>query len=154
MGLVPRRTQLAALALAVTFTSAACATKRTPAPAPPAGTPRTGPSGPLTRALDTVVGLASYYGERFHGRTTASGVRFDMRKPVAAHPSYPFGTRVRVTNLANKRAIVVTIIDRGPTRRYQKAGVIIDLAKGAAQTLGFIRQGRQRVRIEVLEWGQ
>jgi rare lipoprotein A len=77
-----------------------------------------------------------------------------MRKPVAAHPSYPFGTRVRVTNLANKRAIVVTIIDRGPTRRYQKAGVIIDLAKGAAQTLGFIRQGRQRVRIEVLEWGQ
>ena len=160
MSSAPRATRLAVVAVAVMFTATACAGRRPAAPAPipgpaPSPTPEKGATrpGPSTRALASVVGLASYYGKRFHGRTTASGVRFDMHKPVAAHPSYPFGTRLRVTNLSNLRKIVVTVIDRGPTKRYQRAGVIIDLARGAAESLGFVRKGRQRVRVEVLEWG-
>jgi len=71
----------------------------------PAAAPSTGRSG----ILETRVGLASYYGRDFHGQITASGARFDMNALVAAHPSYPFGTRVRVTNLANDRSTVVRV---------------------------------------------
>jgi rare lipoprotein A len=86
--------------------------------------------------------------------TAASGVRFDMNAMVAAHPSYPFGTLVRVTNLRNGRSVRVRIQDRGPARRSRADGVIIDLSRGAAQTLGFIPNGRTRVRLEVLGWGR
>lgn len=103
-------------------------------------------------ALETRVGLASYYGEAFHGKITASGRPFDMNALVAAHPSYPFGTLLRVTNLANGRSVQVRILDRGPTRRIQAEGVIVDLSRRAAERLGYIRQGRTRVRLEVLEW--
>jgi rare lipoprotein A len=103
--------------------------------------------------LETYVGLASFYGPGFHGKLTASGVRFDMRRLVAAHPTYPFGTVVRVTNLTNGRSIVVRILDRGPARRAQADGVIIDLAQRAAERLGFVREGRTRVRLDVLRWG-
>jgi rare lipoprotein A len=103
--------------------------------------------------LETDVGLASFYGPGFHGKLTASGVRFDMRRLVAAHPTYPFGTVVRVTNLTNGRSIVVRILDRGPARRAQADGVIIDLAQRAAERLGFVREGRTRVRLDVLRWG-
>lgn len=120
--------------------------------------PRTpSPGGPPTRAetaLRAEVGLASYYGRGFHGRRTASGRRFDMRAPVAAHPEYPFGTRVRVTNLTNQRQVVLTIIDRGPSAGNQSEGVVIDVSQGAAERLAFIRAGRVRVRVEVLEWGR
>lgn len=122
----------------------ACAT-RSPAPAPSGGSTAT--------ILTTQEGLASYYGRRFHGKTTASGARFDMNAMVAAHPSYPFGTVVRVRNLKNGRAVRVKILDRGPTRRYQADGVIIDLSRGAAERLGFIQDGRARVRLEVLSLG-
>jgi rare lipoprotein A len=77
-----------------------------------------------------------------------------MNAMVAAHPSYPFGTVVRVRNLENGRSVRVKILDRGPTRRYQADGVIIDLSRGAAERLGFIRDGRARVRIEVLSFGE
>ena len=93
-----------------------------------------------------------YYGEEFHGKITASGRPFDMNALVAAHPSYPFGTLLRVTNLANGRSVQVRILDRGPTRRIQAEGVIVDLSRRAAERLGYIRQGRTRVRLEVLEW--
>lgn len=98
-------------------------------------------------------GLASYYGPGFDGKTTASGVPFDMNAMVAAHPSYPFGTVVRVTNLGNGRSVSVRIVDRGPAAAPQADGVIIDLSRGAAERLGFIREGRARVRIEVLGQG-
>lgn len=98
-------------------------------------------------------GLASYYGEGFHGRLTASGVRFDMHAMVAAHPSYPFGTVVRVTNLRNGRSVRVRILDRGPARHIRADGVVIDLSYGAARALGFLKEGRTRVRLEVLRWG-
>ena len=105
------------------------------------------------RTLEVREGLASYYGSEFHGKTTASGARFDMNAMVAAHPSYPFGTIVLVTNLTNRRSVQVRILDRGPARGPRAAGVLIDLSHGAAQALGFIRAGRTRVRLEVLSWG-
>lgn len=115
--------------------------------------PPASPSGTATRILETRVGLASYYGKEFHGRKTASGIRFDMNAIVAAHPSYPFGTRLRVTNLANGRSITVRIVDRGPALQRQASGIIIDLSRKAAEVLGFIQQGRARVRLDVLTWG-
>ena len=99
-------------------------------------------------------GLASYYGREFHGKTMASGTRFDMNAMVAAHPAYPFGTLVRVTNLRNGRSVQVRVLDRGPASGPRAAGVIIDLSYGAAQRLGFVRDGRTRVRVEVLRWGE
>ena len=99
-------------------------------------------------------GYASYYGRRFHGRTTASGTVFDNRAMLAAHPVYPFGTVVRVTNLSNQESVDVEIVDRGPTRAARRRGVIIDLSRAAAQSLGFMKRGRTRVRVEVLSWGE
>ena len=98
------------------------------------------------------MGLASYYGEAFHGKTMASGRPFDMNTLVAAHPSYPFGTVLRVTNITNGRAVQVRVLDRGPASRFQNEGVIIDLSRRAAERLAFVRQGRTRVRVDVLEW--
>jgi rare lipoprotein A len=115
--------------------------------------PVAAPSGSTTRILETREGLASYYGKEFQGRKTASGARFDMNAMVAAHPSYPFGTLLRVTNLANGRSISVRIVDRGPGPQHRGNGFIIDVSRKAAQVLGFLQQGRARVRLEVLAWG-
>ncbi len=92
------------------------------------------------------VGIASYYGKKFHGRPTASGERFDMHALTAAHRTLPFGTRVRVTNLENGTRVVLRINDRGPSSRER----IIDVSYGAARELGFVTQGLTRVRVEVL----
>jgi rare lipoprotein A len=135
-----RRIVVAVLALAVCVS--ACA-RRAPTPKPGAGSART---------TETRIGLASYYGRAFHGKITASGRPFDMNAMVAAHPSYPFGTLLRVTNLSNGRTVQVRVQDRGPARHPQAEGVIIDLSQRAAELLGFISQGRTRVRLEVLEW--
>lgn len=94
----------------------------------------------------TQVGIASYYANEYHGRATASGTRFDERRLTSAHPTLPFGTRVRVTNLENDRSVVVIITDRGPFGR----GRIIDVSRRAARDLGFLRAGIARVRIEAL----
>ena len=99
------------------------------------------------------MGLASFYGSEFHGRTTASGARFDMNAMVAAHPSYPFGTRLRVTNLANGRSATVRVVDRGPSQELRADGLIIDVSRRAAAVLRFVQQGRTRVRVDVLAWG-
>jgi|SRR5215468_2422396 len=106
------------------------------------------------KALKSQTGLASFYGSAFYGKKTASGERFDQTDWVAAHPSYPLGTVARVTNLKNNKSIEVRIIDRGPTRVNHSKGIIIDLSKSAAQELGFIREGRARVRVDVIEWGR
>ena len=92
------------------------------------------------------VGEASYYASRFHGRPAASGVAYDERRLTAAHRTLPFGTRVRVTNLANGRSVVVTITDRGPVRRDR----VIDVSRRAAHILGFERSGIARVRVKVV----
>jgi rare lipoprotein A len=91
-------------------------------------------------------GMASFYGGRFHGRLTASGVRFDSNAMTAAHRSLPFGTRVRVTHLGNGRTVDVRINDRGP----YVGGRIIDLSRGAAGVLGMHSQGVARVQVTVM----
>ena len=92
------------------------------------------------------VGRASFYGEGFHGRETASGEVFDQEAMTAAHRTLAFGTRLRVTNLANGASVVVTVNDRGPYVR----GRMIDLSLGAARTLGFVEDGTTRVRVKPL----
>ena len=111
------------------------------------------PTGTVSGILEVREGLASYYGAAFHGKTTASGSRFNMNALVAAHPSYPFGTMLRVTNLANGRSTSVRILDRGPAPKARANGIIIDLSRRAAEVLGFVQQGHARVRVEVLKWG-
>ena len=93
-------------------------------------------------------GTASWYGPGFHGRRTASGEVFDMYDYTAAHPFLPFGTRVRVTNLANHRSVVVRINDRGPHAKNR----IIDLSYQAAKKIGMIGPGTAKVRVEVVAY--
>jgi rare lipoprotein A len=97
-------------------------------------------------ALQTITGSASWYGGQFHGRKTANGERYDMNELTAAHKTLPFGTKVRVTNERNGRAVVVRINDRGPFVGKR----VIDLSRGAAQAVGMISQGVARVKLEVL----
>lgn len=93
------------------------------------------------------VGVASWYGEYFVGKPTASGEEYDMYDMTAAHPTLPLGTYVRVTNLRNGKAVVVKVNDRGPV----VAGRIIDLSYGAACVLQFERKGLQQVRLDVVK---
>ena len=93
------------------------------------------------------VGTASWYGEQFQGKQTASGEPFDMHDFTAAHPSLPLGSLVKVTNLRNGKAVVVRINDRGPVVE----GRIIDVSYTAAQALGFKERGVQRVRLELYQ---
>ena len=93
------------------------------------------------------VGTASWYGEYFVGRPTASGEDFDMYDMTAAHPTLPLGSYVRVTNLRNGRAVVVKVNDRGPV----VPGRIIDLSYGAAQVLQFEQRGLQKVRLDLVK---
>jgi rare lipoprotein A len=105
---------------------------------------------PALQALSTQEGLASYYSNDFQGRKTSSGAIFDNRSFTAAHRSYPFGTRVRVTNLKNHESVIVTINDRGP----KKPERVIDLTFAAAKQIGMEKIGLAPVRIEVLEFGE
>jgi rare lipoprotein A len=91
------------------------------------------------------VGTASWYGEQFQGKQTASGELFDMRDFTAAHPSLKLGTFVKVTNLRNGKVVVVRINDRGPV----VDGRIIDLSYNAARALGFKELGLQTVRLDL-----
>jgi len=93
------------------------------------------------------VGTASWYGEDFEGKPTASGEDYDMFDMTAAHPTLPLGTYVRVTNLRNGRAVVVKVNDRGPI----VPGRIIDLSYGAACVLRFEHRGLQRVRLDLIK---
>lgn len=94
-------------------------------------------------------GKASFYADKFEGVPTASGEKYRHNKMTAAHKTLPFGTKVRVTNLANNASVEVVINDRGP---YVE-GRVIDLSKSAAEKLGFIRDGLADVRIEVVDAG-
>ena len=137
------RVARATLVLCAVLILPACATRSKP----PAST------GPRGGILEVREGLASYYGPGFEGKVTASGTRFNMHAMIAAHPSYPFGTVLRVTNVSNGRAVELRVVDRGPAQGPRAEGVIIDVSYGAAQTLNFVRSGRTRVRVEVLRWG-
>jgi len=92
------------------------------------------------------IGTASWYGQIFDGKPTASGEPYDMYDMTAAHLTLPIGSYVRVTNLRNGRAVVVRVNDRGPI----VPGRIIDLSYGAAQALQFKQRGLQRVRLDLV----
>ncbi|UII34275.1 septal ring lytic transglycosylase RlpA family protein [Fulvivirga ulvae] len=91
-------------------------------------------------------GKASFYADKFEGRSTASGEKYRHTKLTAAHRTLPFGTSVKVTNLDNNKSVTVRINDRGPFVK----GRVIDLSKSAAQKLNFIRQGTADVKIEIV----
>ena len=103
--------------------------------------------------LETREGLASYYHPSLDGLKTASGIPYDDNALMAAHPSYPLGSVVRVTNMENATMVEVEITDRGPTAENVAEGVIIDLSGAAARTLGMLEAGRVRVKVEVIYWG-
>ena len=92
-------------------------------------------------------GRASWYGPGFHGKRTSNGETFDMHALTAAHRTLPMSSYARVTNLANGKSIVVRINDRGPFHSNR----VMDLSKGAATKLGFLRQGSANVKIEALQ---
>jgi rare lipoprotein A len=92
-----------------------------------------------------IIGVASYYAHKFHGRETASGEIYDETALTAAHRRLPFGTLVRVTNLVNGRSVVLRINDRGPFVE----GRVIDVSYRAARELDFVEEGLARVRLEV-----
>lgn len=94
----------------------------------------------------TAKGGASFYADKFHGRTTANGEKYDKNKYTAAHRKLPFGTMLKVTNLANGKSVIVRVNDRGPFVKNR----IIDLSRRAAQELDFIRQGVAKVKIEII----
>ena len=89
-------------------------------------------------------GIASWYGNEFHGRPTASGEIFDSSQLTAAHPTLPFGTVLTVTNTFNNKQVTVTVNDRGPFVSAR----IIDLSRGAAEILDMIHTGTARVIVE------
>lgn len=130
----PRRRAMAILAMAALGLLVGCA-----------GTPTSSPSSATLSSFDQR-GQASYYSDVYQGEETASGERYDRNAMTAAHPSLPFGTRVRVTNLDNGREVAVRINDRGPFI----SGRIIDLSYQAAEQLGMIRSGTAPVEVEVI----
>jgi len=92
-------------------------------------------------------GIASYYADKFEGRSTSNGEIYSHQELTAAHRSLPFGTKVKVTNLGNGKSVVVRINDRGPF----VDGRIIDLSKSAAEQIDMIRTGTAKVEIEIIK---
>jgi rare lipoprotein A len=95
---------------------------------------------------DALLGMASYYE---HGSLTASGEKFDARELTAAHPTLPFGTRLRVTNLSTGKSVTVRVNDRGPFVR----GRVVDVSYTAAQSLGMVGRGVAKVKLDVVHDG-
>ena len=106
-------------------------------------------SSSLRRSLEghALSGVASRYSDRFQGRRTANGERYDKRSYTAAHKTLPFGTQVKVTNKRNKRSVVVRINDRGPHIK----GRVLDLSDVAAREIGCHRAGLAYVSAVVVE---
>ena len=122
----------------------------TPAEPPPAVQKEPVRKAPAAAAGLPQTGQASWYGAVHHGKRTASGAIFDQTKLTAAHRSLPFGTRVKVTNVANGKSVEVEINDRGPYAGNR----IIDLSRAAAQALGMIESGTATVRLELSASGK
>jgi len=110
----------------------------------------TNPERTKESVLQVETGTASYYADEFNGKRTASGEIYDMNKLTAAHPEFPFGTIVRVTNTKNGLSVEVLINDRMPAFKDR----VIDLSLEAAKQIDMIRDGIQEVTVEVLKWGK
>ena len=116
-----------------------------PAPSPLApAQPADKKSAPVEAKLPQT-GEASWYGAKHQGKQTASGTTFDQARLTAAHPSLPFGSKIKVTNLSNGKSVEVEINDRGPFAENR----IIDLSQAAAKALGMIESGTTTVRLEL-----
>ncbi|MBC7826917.1 MAG: septal ring lytic transglycosylase RlpA family protein [Chitinophagaceae bacterium] len=90
-------------------------------------------------------GVASYYHDKFQNRLTASGEKFDQKKMTAAHNGLPLNTWIRVTNLSNKRSVIVRVNDRLHRRNTR----LVDLSNTAAKNLGYLGNGLTQVKVEV-----
>lgn len=97
-------------------------------------------------SVRSLFGTASYYAEKFNGRQTATGAIYDSRKMSAACNRLPLGTWIRVTNLRNKRVVIVQVNDR----LHPKNPRLVDMSRIAAERLGYIGRGLTQVRVEVL----
>lgn len=91
-------------------------------------------------------GMASFYSDKFEGRKTASGEAYKQKKMTAAHRTLPFNTKIKVTNLDNKKTVIVKVNDRGPFVNNR----ILDLSKAAAIKLDFIDKGVTKVKWELI----
>ena len=118
-----------------------------PSPFPEKVRPATPKATPEPAATDEQTGRAEYFSDDLEGQLTASGERFSNAGMTAASRQFPIGTRLRVTNLRNRRSVTVRVNDRGPSRR----GFIISVTRRAAEQLGFVKEGSARVRIQVLK---
>lgn len=116
----------------LTFVLSACATSRLCPSAMPG---------------QSETGYAVYYSDALHGKKTASGEPYDKKRMTAAHPCLPFDATVRVTNLANRRSVIVRVNDRGP---FGDRSRIIDVSRAAAEALDMVRSGKAMVEIEIL----
>jgi rare lipoprotein A len=144
-----RRRLAHGLALAVLFASLGAAQGPNNSEATPAPHSSVQPRPEVQQASKPnpyQVGTASWYGENFEGKPTASGEPYNMYEMTAAHLTLPMGSYVKVTNLRNNKAVVVRVNDRGPI----VPGRIIDLSYGAAQALQFRHKGLQRVRLDLV----
>lgn len=100
--------------------------------------------------LETVIGTASFYADKFNGRLTSNGEIYDMYGLTAAHCWYPHNTILRVTNLSNNKSVIIRINDRMPKHPDR----IIDLSLGTAIELDMVEDGLAEVKLEILEWGK
>lgn len=98
---------------------------------------------------DKKIGIASYYSDKFHGRRTANGERYDKHDLTAQHASLPFGTVLRVTNVKNHRSVDVRVNDRAGKHNRR----LLDLSKQAAKEIGMLRSGVAKVEVEILSLG-
>ena len=98
-----------------------------------------------TTVSQAQTGIASWYGPGFHGKKTASGKKYNKHSMTAAHKTLPFGTKVKVINMQNKRSVLVTITDRGPYIRNR----CIDLSQAAKNSIGM--EGTARVTLQVIK---
>jgi|WetSurMetagenome_2_1015567.scaffolds.fasta_scaffold168181_3 rare lipoprotein A len=102
-----------------------------------------------SKALETAIGIASFYSSEFHGKKTSSGEQYNMYDLTAAHKTYPLGSKIRLTNIENNKSVIVRINDRMPL--YNKR--MIDISYRAAKELGMLKSGLAKVIVEVLKWG-
>jgi rare lipoprotein A len=138
-----QRKSLAVVAATALFCAHALAQSTVAPPTVPsaqpaaAAAPAATPAPKAAPATGTEQGKLAWYGSKFAGRKTASGQRYDPNALTMAHKTLPFGTRVKVTNLANKRSVELIVNDRGPTQ----ADRIGDVSFAAAKRLGMVRAG-------------
>jgi rare lipoprotein A len=146
-----KRASLLLVVLATLAVSELSAQAPAPAPATSAAPPPVAPApAPAPTAApataDAMEGLAAVYSDKLNGRKTASGQVFSQNKLTAAHPTLPFGTRVKVTNAKNGKSVEVDINDRGP----KQAGRVLDMSRAAAAKIGIGPHAMMPVKLEVV----